>query len=220
MSPDLGIEGAAAPLTLSPRTPSLQAEEDDGLDLQAELGDEVLHGADVDLVLDDLQGEDSAYRRQANWITSKMNSIALKHVPTAVAGLLDEYHRTQHADNITKTAWRDLTSSDLQAVVQTVDPDTATAYCVSCVHQLFLPENPDIALSYRWSATLGDIYDGLCSACKLDDTVWIDILFNGQNAELTPEAVLELTPKRYQKARRHILLVTDTQVNAVFAYAC
>eukprot|EP00961_Rhodomonas_salina_P190116 2565007-Rhodomonas_salina.1 len=59
-----------------------------------------------------------------------MNSIPLKHVPSAVAGLLDEYHRT-HDKSAAKKSWRDLTSTELQTVIQAVDTRTATAYNVS-----------------------------------------------------------------------------------------
>eukprot|EP00961_Rhodomonas_salina_P122084 1643919-Rhodomonas_salina.1 len=78
-----------------------------------------------------------------------MNSIPLKHVPGAVAWLLDKYHQTQHDKVVTKISWRKLTSTDLQKVIQAVDTGTATAYNVSSVNKLFSPEDPDVALSYR-----------------------------------------------------------------------
>eukprot|EP00961_Rhodomonas_salina_P095869 1289352-Rhodomonas_salina.1 len=76
-------------------------------------------------------------------IGQTMNSIPLKHVPGAVAGLLDKYHQTQRDKLVAKTSWRDLTSNDLQVVIQAVDTGTATAYNVSSVNQLFSPEDPD-----------------------------------------------------------------------------
>eukprot|EP00961_Rhodomonas_salina_P054772 735767-Rhodomonas_salina.1 len=80
-------------------------------------------------------------------IPQTMNSIPLKHVPRAVAGLLDGC--LPDSKVVMKTSWRDLTSTDLQKVIQAVDTGTATAYNVSSVNELFSPEDPDVALSYR-----------------------------------------------------------------------
>lgn len=143
-----------------------------------------------------------------------MNSIPLENVPEAVGSLLDSYHRAHDSGSkkVTQTDWRELTSNDLQAVIKALDPSEATAYKAGSVKQLFSPQEPDVVLSYRWSATLGSIYDGLCSVCTKEELVWIDILFNPQNAVLTSRAVLEITPRKYQRARRHVLLVTSEQV--------
>ena len=117
---------------------------------------------------------------------------------------------------IAAKAWRELTSHDLRKILllrRDVATETPSArLCdISVVQHMFDSRSPQVAVSYQWMASMGDIYDALCSMFEDPDTrVWLDIKFNRQGgSSLSTEAVIDITERTYLGCETHVLVVHE-----------
>ena len=113
---------------------------------------------------------------------------------------------------IAAKAWRELTSHDLRKILllrRDVTTTGARLCDTSIVQDMFDPRSPQVAVSYQWMASMGDIYDALCSMFEDPDTpVWLDIKFNRQGgSSLSTEAVIDITERTYLGCDTHVLVV-------------
>ena len=84
---------------------------------------------------------------------------------------------------IARKSWRTVTSHDLRKILllrKDVVYDGTRLCDISHVRHLFGSENPQVAVSYQWMASMGEIYDALSSKLEGDVLIWLDINFNPQ----------------------------------------
>ena len=84
---------------------------------------------------------------------------------------------------IARKSWRTLTSHDLRKILllrQDMVHDGARLCDISFVRHLFASESPQVAVSYQWMASMGEVYDALSNKCARGVLVWLDISFNPQ----------------------------------------
>ena len=115
-------------------------------------------------------------------------------------------------------SWEHLTSHDLRLILL-LREDVSVKGCklsdLDCVHHFFSSEAPEIGLSYRWSARLGQVYQGLEQEFGKKKAVWVDIFFNYQGeggsekAKLDFQSILEITKETYLQCETHALLVHE-----------
>lgn len=139
-------------------------------------------------------------------------SIELKDFPRAADDLLTAYNQTQGVKVVTETDWKKLNSTDLQIVIQTLDPRRQTGCKVGRVRDCFCEKDADVAVSYRWGMQLGEIYAALSSVCDPTELLWIDVLFTAHRPNSGIDVVSEVAPRQFQSAKRHVLLVSKDKV--------